>query len=508
MSSMSKMFAVVTIGLVLLAYPVQSKALNGVVPGKSLGRISIGESRGDVLTSMNIEPTNHYEFKGGLSEDIWIIAAPNNRGATTHTSVSVWYLNTPVVQIELSSTNDGLRLASFNSLIAKDPNLKRSFYNIDCYNSSGEWAGGCVQCYYDDFKKGIAYGVGLQDALVLERKPDCIIIHTAGKSVIPISDTSKAKLLEHTDNDVFRTFADQNKYEMAQARAYQLKAKVIKPATAHRRKHHATPDVAVASPKFPFRWGQYTIKVTKSGNASSDLQSLSIYNATGKMLWKTDADHNADFSLCSITGSPTKELEITPMIEGTGGNGTDYYFSRQGGLYLLFSYEFGDSDGIIGFVNFDHATRPEVEVDHSIVDFDDFAHGQRQVFCCIYKWDGNQYVNATAAFPHNALAAASIAKAAYLRHWQNNPKADYLVNDETEGADSADRVDAIGYWANAMAVGQGDIAKSWLLDHANPQLALHLLRIEKELQKQITPQGEPLGLSIGNGKNLDPSFSR
>ena len=177
-------------------------------------------------------------------------------------------------------------------------------------------------------------------------------------------------------------------------------------------------------------------------------------------------------------------------------------------LAPLVSYDFGDSDEISGFTNLDHALRPEVEVDHSIVDFDDFAHGQRQVFRCVYKWNGSQYINATEAFPHDALAAASISKAAYLRHWQNNPKADYQADDETEGADSADRVDAIGYWANAMATGQGDIAKSWLLDHANPNLALHLLRIEKELQKYIPAQGEPLGVSMGNGKNLDPAASR
>ena len=262
--------------------------------------------------------------------------------------------------------------------------------------------------------------------------------------------------------------------------------------------------VAKTKSQFPFKWGPYTIRVVKNADASSTYpQEVHICNAAGKILWEDDADSGASVSECSITGSSIKELDLVPLIEGNGGYGSDCYFSRANGLHLLFSYGFGDDAGITGFKNYDHALRPEVRVGQSVVDFDGFNHSQRQAFSCVYKWNGSQYVNATTAFPHDALAAASISKAAYLRHWQNNPKADYSSYE-----DNSDRVDAIGYWANAMAIGQGDIAKSWLLDHANPQLALHLLRIEKELQKYIPAQGEPLKLSMGNGKNLDPAASR
>ena len=513
--SMYKIFAVVAIVLALLAYPAQSKAFGSIVPGKSLGKIAIGESREDVLTEMKARPTNNYDLKHGLVEDEWVVRLLDRKDNIPFSaSLSVWYRQNKVVQIELAnqSTNFvGARYStpSFNALIARNGNLKKVCYSVGNYDEKGEAFAWADLLYYDDVRHGIAYGADLQDDLILTYRPERINVHVPGVPVIPFSGLTNVKLETSGNVNAYKTAADADRARVMSAKMAAHKVNNHKPATGRSRKRHVSPVSTTTKSQFPFTWGPYTIKVVNIANASSSYpQELRICNSVGKILWKTDANHDADLSLCSVTGSSIKELKIIPMIEGSGGMGSDYYFSRKGGLYLLFSYAFGDSDGISGFTNFDHALRPEVEVDHSIVDFDNFAHGQRQVFRCVYKWNGSQYINATETFPHDALAAASISKAAYLRHWQNNLKADYQTDDETEGADSADRVDAIGYWANAMAIEQGDTAKSWLLDHANPQLALHLLRIEKELQKQIPRQGKPLELSMGNGKNLDSSSSR
>jgi hypothetical protein len=288
-----------------------------------------------------------------------------------------------------------------------------------------------------------------------------------------------------------------------------LRISTIKPTAVSTHKQHALAMVAVVTPKFPFRWGPYTIKIVNNRKANSEYsQRLLICNAVGKILWETGAYSNATISECNVTGGSKSDLRILPFTVGHYGDGLDYYFSRNHGLHFLFSSDVASGNGISGFTNYDHASRPEMQVDYSISDFDDFSYADQQVFKCVYKWNGSQYINATAAFPRDALAAARVAKAKYLRHWKNNPKADYQANDETEGADSADRVDAIGYWANEMAIGQGETAKMWLLDHANPHLGFHLLRIEKELQKQTPSQGQPMDLRMGTGKNLDQAPAR
>lgn len=256
---------------------------------------------------------------------------------------------------------------------------------------------------------------------------------------------------------------------------------------------------------FPVHWGPYTVTradgIDEGGTSS---QKARISNAARATLWESDNVQSVSVSECEVTGSDEKEARITAFSGGSGGSGTGYYFSRSNGLHLLFSYDFGDSDDITGFTKYDTNSRPRMQVDHSIVDFDGLAHRQRQVFKCVYTWDGRNYVNATAEFPQDARTAENEAQARYLHHWQENSTADFNgINEDVEGGDSADREDAIGYWANAMAIGDGDTAKNWLLAHANPRLASHLQQIEENLRKEIPQEGAKLDIKMGDGTNLD-----
>ena len=261
---------------------------------------------------------------------------------------------------------------------------------------------------------------------------------------------------------------------------------------------------------FPVQWGPYTI--TKEDVSGGDLdkeQKVSILDSRGVKLWEEDNTSIDSASECSITGSDKKELRIITASGGSGMYGNEYYFRRENGLFMLFSYDFGDSAGITGFAYFDNSPRPEMLVDHSIVDFDGLSHAQRQVYSCVYKWDGSHYVNVTHEFPHDAHAAGSASQASYLKHWRENPTADFNgIDEDIEGGDSADRADAIGYWANAMATGDGDTAKNWLLAHANSRLATHLWDIESDLKNQIPAEGARLDVIMDNGTNLDKPTKR
>ena len=220
-------FLIAIFVLTSLAQSLQVRAITGVVPGKSVGKIRIGESRQDVLTAVRVKLVHTYDLKNSMSIDTWDIRILDTHGSTKTTSISAYYRDDKVIQIELANTDDNsLNIASFNTLIFNNKHLRRTSYNVDCYDTSGGWAGGFVQHYYDDVAEGITYGEGLQDALVLERKPDCIIVHIPGVPVAFISDTAKAKLIKHIDGDIFRTFADQNKYDAAQAKKYQNGAKL------------------------------------------------------------------------------------------------------------------------------------------------------------------------------------------------------------------------------------------------------------------------------------------
>ena len=156
----------------------------GFVPGQSLGILTIGEAREDVIAAIKMRPTANFDLKHGLVEDDW--THDSTGGSDTGYNISVWYRHGKVVQAETSLTEQQRgNVPSFNTLVALDRSLQEVCYSMSCYDDSGQPTGG-ANCYcFDNIKRGITYAVNVNGEAYTTSKPDTLIIHVAGVPYIP-----------------------------------------------------------------------------------------------------------------------------------------------------------------------------------------------------------------------------------------------------------------------------------------------------------------------------------
>ena len=248
-------------------------------------------------------------------------------------------------------------------------------------------------------------------------------------------------------------------------------------------------DTSDTETKFPVHWGKYTVEREDVTNDSSQAQQeVRIVDQNDIALWKTQDLRVDTASILNIAGSNTQDMAIVTNGGGTSNGGTEFYFSRQGGLHLLFSRAIYDDS--VDFKSLDSSSRPEMILNDEM-SFLDVGH-QGGTLILVYRWNGEGYINATQLLPDLTRKQAQDAQARYLKNWQTSPGTIY-----------DNRTDALEYWANSMAIGEGAKAKDWLLDHTSPQLSAHLIDIEADVRKRVPPEGEKMNLTLGNGIILD-----
>ena len=180
------------------------------MPGQSLGILKIGEARADVIAAIKRRPTANYDLKHGLVEDEW--SGTSIDGSGTDSSVSVWYRRGKVVQAETRLTEQQTgNMPSFNTLIARDRGLKAICYLMSYYEPSGETRGSANFYCFDDVKRGIAFGVGVQGIYDLTGKPDTLIIHVAGVPYIPLRGLTNVTLVTGAGAVLYQNQAEQDK---------------------------------------------------------------------------------------------------------------------------------------------------------------------------------------------------------------------------------------------------------------------------------------------------------
>ncbi len=199
----------------------------GVVPGQSLGILKIGESRADVIAAIKMRPTANYDLKQGLVEDDW--SSGSSDGSGEHYSASVWYRQGKVVQAQTTITEkQRANFPSFNALIAGDRGLKEV-----CYSLSYRDAPGGVDFYcFDDVRKGIAYGIGVNGDAYMTGKPDTLIIHAPGVPYFPFQGQTNVTRVNGPGSILYQNQAEEDK---AFARGKQLKSSRVK--SSHVRSH-------------------------------------------------------------------------------------------------------------------------------------------------------------------------------------------------------------------------------------------------------------------------------
>lgn len=200
----------------LLMMATTCHALEGAVPGKSLWQVSLGSSRHSArdLANKRLALLGRYKFHTtathGMVDDHWEIS----NGGTTIT-YDVVSIHGRVVQLRTwTSEEAGQTNLSFAQLI-KGHHLRKSVYGFDAPGG-----GGWNTFYYDDVQKGIAFSLGVQDDFLLTFHPDAVIIHYAGKPIIPIEDDVFGKPVTGLDATAYANVEEARKAEQKRENDY------------------------------------------------------------------------------------------------------------------------------------------------------------------------------------------------------------------------------------------------------------------------------------------------
>lgn len=169
-----------------------------VVPGRSVGKIRLGDARSTVIKSMG-QPSQSAKWRSGLTQDTWLGPKPANNEdglpVSERTFLHVIYRNSRVAQTEFNSprfaTASGISThSSLAQFRAHHRNLRVRAYG---YDDPG--GGGYIGYYYDDVVKGIAFTFGVQDEFDARITPHALRVHSPGTPVIidPGGKAEKAK---------------------------------------------------------------------------------------------------------------------------------------------------------------------------------------------------------------------------------------------------------------------------------------------------------------------------
>ena len=156
-----------------------------LVPGRSLGRISLGFTPAQVRKALG-KPDKTMRLRNGLLDDIYLAKKTRMRdGQPVRDKIEVLYRNGKVVQIEATSpafeTGNGLSTSSpVRQLTREGLKWRVLVYGYDHPES------GWQNYYLVDQKKGLTIEFeGWQEQLFRRSIPTTIIVHRAGSRPIP-----------------------------------------------------------------------------------------------------------------------------------------------------------------------------------------------------------------------------------------------------------------------------------------------------------------------------------
>ena len=175
--------------LVLSTITYAQSNMTNVVPGKSLGKISLGMSPAQVHKVLG-KPDKTLRLSNGLLDDVYKAKKTRDRGAdafprTVRDTVEVLYKGGKAVQLEATSptfrTRSGLCTLSPLSDLDRIINPKR----YSTYGYGGD-PGGALKYYLDGQNIGLAFeSETSQDVWFNDAPAHAIIVHRKGVPVIP-----------------------------------------------------------------------------------------------------------------------------------------------------------------------------------------------------------------------------------------------------------------------------------------------------------------------------------
>ena len=230
--------------------------------------------------------------------------------------------------------------------------------------------------------------------------------------------------------------------------------------------------------KLPYEatWGPYTVVVEKTGTDDFAPQRLQVRDAHGASLREVRDQRVMAVAFEEFTGSGSPELHVTTLSGGAHCCGKDYVFTHEGGLRNLLIFD-GDNGGINAIKDLNGDGRPEILASSdALAYFGDLCYACSPTLKMVIGWDGRRYADQTRRFPADARALAQEYRRDFLK----------TRHQKGDTAEEMRRMNAAGYYGNALMVGDGPAARRWLLANAPAATRGWLLAHEVDLRRAVS----------------------
>ncbi|MEY4530642.1 MAG: hypothetical protein RLZZ156_1363 [Deinococcota bacterium] len=154
--------------------------------------------------------------------------------------------------------------------------------------------------------------------------------------------------------------------------------------------------------------------------------------------------------LVELTGQGSSELWL--RAKNAGKTWTDYFFTLEGGLRNLGIVD-GQGSGITQIEDLDNDGKAEIAMFGTPLSFLVGLDNTRSPFLTnVLTWDGIRLADSTVQYPKRIRTTILFHYYDYLRAVEQNDM-------------SGQKSGALGYYANSLQIGEGRIAKAWLMNN-------------------------------------------
>jgi hypothetical protein len=216
-------------------------------------------------------------------------------------------------------------------------------------------------------------------------------------------------------------------------------------------------------------WGGYTLRIEGKPEGGQVARILAGERTQLEIQgWLLNA------SFGEVTGKAPKELLITDFSGGAHCCLTVYLFTQEGGVRNLLYEELGDES--LELRDLDGDGRFELVLARIYSYFGDLPFALSPGVVRVYAYDGSVFYEVTRNLPSLTLREVARYRKAFLEG-------------KRRGDLEAMKGNALGYWVNALVVGRGVAAKSWLMQHAPFEVRRWLLVNEEALLRSVSALG-------------------
>jgi hypothetical protein len=213
----------------------------------------------------------------------------------------------------------------------------------------------------------------------------------------------------------------------------------------------------------PVQWGAVGLRIDPIDKTTSAFKIVGADNIVKRTI--VGQDFQAYF--VEMTGQQPEELWVRAFTQ-KGGSATDYFFTLEGGLRNIGVID-GKGSGVTALEDLDEDGKAEVVMFGTPLTFMlGLKQSQSPFLTSILGWDKLRFYDATAKYPKRV-------RTTILFHFY-----DFLRAVEQNDVD-AQKASALGYYANSLQIGEGRIAKAWLMRNAPKDLRRWLLDNESRM---------------------------